>query len=523
MISFSVIIFKIYFISHGNWLFNVAQNQHSYNLEIANLRGNIYDYRCKLLTGRTSFNIAAVKPCISSMNALSTILSKKEMEEIFAISKDNKPFKLNLIDKDINSAGIDVFKIPNRYSEYQLCPHIIGYIDCEGQGVCGIERAFNEYLSNTGSSISVKYRVDALNKVIDDNKRIIDDKSYLKTKGVVLTIDSRLQKIVQDVSKKYLDKGAVIITEVPNCKIRALASFPDFSPNNIGDVLNDSKSPLLNRAFLSYNIGSIFKLVTSSAALELGYPYKLQYNCEGYSNVENLRFNCFNGNKHGYIDMKNAIAYSCNSYFVDISRNLSPKKLLEVCDDFGFGKSIELAPSLCSESGNLPKEEELKNPNVMANISFGQGSLMCTPIQISALINVIASKGQYTEPSLVEGFIDENLVIEPYNHNIETKQVISKKTADILKEGMIASAEYGTSKKGKPDNISCAAKTATAETGIKSKDNKEVIQAWYAGFFPLDNPKYSVVILAEDAIGGGESCGPTFRDIVSSIYLNFMD
>ncbi len=517
MFVFSSMIIKIYAINQGKWLSSVAQNQSSYRLDIAGIRGNIYDCRYKLLTNKTDFNIAAVSPSIESINVLSDIFSKKEMENIIELYKKGKPFKLNLIDKEVSAEGIDIFRIPNRYSEKQIAPHIIGYIDSEGNGVCGIEKSYNQYLSSVGSCISVKYKVDALNRTLDGERRVIEDNLYLRTKGVVLTLDSRIQKIAQTVACNYLNKGAVVITEVPTCKVRAIVSVPEFSPTNISESIDDENSPLINRAFTAYNIGSIYKLVTAATALELGYPEKLTYNCKGYIDVDKTKFHCFNGNSHGEINMRDAIAYSCNTYFVNISKSIPPLNLLDLSYKFGLGKPIKLAPDLYSSKGNLPSEDELQNESNMANVSFGQGSLMCTPIQISGLINSIASGGKYVEPSIVEGLVDENMNFIERNVNEMNNRVISQKTCDILKESMIASAEYGTSKKGKPEGVSVAAKTATAETGIRVGD-KEVIQAWYAGFFPADNPKYSIVILAEDAVGGGESCGPTFKDIVNKIY-----
>ena len=85
---------------------------------------------------------------------------------------------------------------------------------------------------------------------------------------------------------------------------------------------------------------------------------------------------------------------------------------------------------------------------------------------------------------------------------------------------MKASVDYGTSQKGKSDYVDCAAKTSTAQTGI-IENGKKIEQSWFAGFFPFDNQKYSVVVLSEAGMGGGESCGPVFKEIVDRIFLEF--
>ena len=96
-------------------------------------------------------------------------------------------------------------------------------------------------------------------------------------------------------------------------------------------------------------------------------------------------------------------------------------------------------------------------------------------------------------------------------------RVISESTSQKLKQFMLASVEYGTSRKGKPTKVSAAAKTSTAQTGIIVNGEK-IIQASYAGFFPIENPKYCIVILSEGGTGGGKSCGPVFQEIADNIY-----
>ena len=95
--------------------------------------------------------------------------------------------------------------------------------------------------------------------------------------------------------------------------------------------------------------------------------------------------------------------------------------------------------------------------------------------------------------------------------------VMSPPTAVQLMKYMKSSVEYGTSKQGKPEHLTAGAKTATAETGLKDGD-REIIQAWYTGFYPAENPQYVITILAEDGDGGGKSCGPVFQEITGGLY-----
>lgn len=114
---------------------------------------------------------------------------------------------------------------------------------------------------------------------------------------------------------------------------------------------------------------------------------------------------------HGKVDLEKAIAYSCNGYFIKLTEQMKPEELLSMAEKLGFGSSVELAPGMSSSAGNLPVKKDLSNPKAKANFSFGQGDLLATPLQIAAMVNTIASGGLYTEPSLVEGLVDENLVL----------------------------------------------------------------------------------------------------------------
>ena len=517
MFCICFLVFNIYNIATGEWINTAASNQNTYKLDIADLRGNIYDCRRNLLVNRESTNMAAVIPSAESQNSILSVLDENEKKDVSKLFASETPFSLNLKDKSVKSVGVEMFKVPVRYSNKPLCIHTIGYLDSLNDGVIGIEKAYNDFLKETGSHISVKYRVDALGRILEEDKTQIDDKSYLKTNGVVLTIDSRIQEIVEEVGNKYIDCGAIVVTEVPNCKIRAIASFPSFSINNMEDSLNDPRLPFLNRTMSAYNVGSIFKLVTAATALEKDIDGNEVYNCLGKIKVDDAEFHCFNSEGHNDVDMKNAIAFSCNSYFVNLSSKISPIDIWNMSKNLGFEKSIELAPGFFSEEGKIPSKKELANKKTMASFSFGQSSLMATPIQISGLINTIAAKGIYSEPQLVEGLVNENLEYIEKKQVQEQKQVISEKSAEYLKEGMKAAVEYGTATKGKTQNIAAAAKTATAETGLK-ENGKSIEQSWYAGFYPSDNPKYSVVILSENGKTGGESCGPAFKELADSIY-----
>ncbi len=527
LIFFSIITacFCFYFfaldaISTKNKFRDAAINQQSYKLKISDVRGTIYDYRNKPMVNVNKKLVAAVIPCMESLTALTPVVAEQSKEELYKKCSGNTPFTIE-VEKKIRCPGVKVFEVPIRYLGVTLAPHVIGYLSGEKNGVCGLEKAYNDYLSGKNQKVSIKYDVDASGKILPGGENIIEDKSYCSSKGIVLQLDSRIQAIAEESANKYMSRGAVVITQVPDCEIRGCASFPTFSPTSVSRYLNDKNSPLLNRVLCPFNLGSIFKLVTSAAALEKGVSEDFLYDCQGISEVEDAKFKCFNSKKHGLINMDQAIAYSCNGYFIELIKSrVSKEDLLKMSSKFRLGKEIPFSEISSSQKGKLPSIESLENVKTLANFSFGQGKLLATPLQIAGMINAIASDGIYSPPKLVKEFVDENmrpLKNEFYSKLYEKEAVVSSKVATKLKSFMKSSVEYGTSSKGKPEGVEVAAKTSTAQTGI-IEDGKKIEQSWFAGFFPYDKPRYSIVILSEAGAGGAESAGPIFKEIVERMY-----
>ena len=522
MFAFCIAFFSLNYLANKENLHDAALNQQYYKLKISNVRGDIYDCQNVSLVNKSKKLIAAAIPSTETLSVLTPVVDEKNQRELYEKCSQNIPFTIEVTEK-VNSPYIKIFEVPVRYSGITPAAHIIGYLSGDKKGVCGIEKAFDDYLFGKEHDIFVTYGVDASGKILPGEKEFTEDKSYFKSKGIVLNIDSRIQVLEEEVANKYINRGAVIISEVPNCEIRACASFPGFTPQNVSEYLNDKNSPLLNRPFCAFNLGSIFKLVTSAAALEKGIGVNTLYNCQGVYEIDDTKFRCFNSKKHEIINMEEALAYSCNGYFINLIGKMPKNAVLNMAKKFRLGQPISLAPNFTAAPGTLPTEKDLENPKTLANFAFGQGKLLATPLQITGLINTIASKGIYSNPKLIKGLTDESMKIVKKDIIPDIKeQVIYENTAAILKSYMKASIEYGTSEKGKPESTSAAAKTSTAQTGIM-EDGKRIDQSWFAGFFPYENPKYSIVILSEAGSGGGESCGPVFKEITERMLSEIPD
>ncbi len=516
VVGFYFSILSLYHLSSGTQLAQAAAQQQTDKVNVFSTRGTIYDCHLNPLTGNGRQVVASIVPSIGVTQELNRVFPAAKMQELYPLLTANKPFALKLPRK-ISSPDADVFTVSARYSARQPAVHILGYLNGAGEGAAGVEKAFNSQLTKNQGRITVSYPVDAMNRVLSGEQKTVEDTSYLQRSGVVLTLDRRVQALAEEAADQYVGKGAVVVLEVPSGKIRAMASRPSYSPDDVASVLSSKDSPLLNRALSSYSVGSVFKLVAAAAALEDGISPQTTYTCTGSITVDGNAFHCFNSESHGTENMQQAIANSCNTYFVNLMQKVPPADFLSMAEKLGFGRSFSLAPGLSSDSGVLPTAKELSIPRALANFSFGQGDLTANPLQIAAMVNAVASGGTYTQPSLYEGLVNAGMKITQRAAQPKGEPVISTRTAALLRGFMKSSIDEGTSNKGKPLFLEAGAKTATAQTG-HYVNGVEMVESWFAGFYPYDDPKYVVVVFVEGGSGGGASCGPAFRDIADGLY-----
>lgn len=512
-----MILLAVYQVSNGSGLAEAAADQQTYTLTVSSARGTIYDRNLDAMTGigQTVYP-ATVVPGGDTAAALAHVCSTSEMKSVQPLLAEGKPFSL-MLPASVTNPGIDVFPEKQRYPKDAEAVHVIGYLDGSGNGAAGIEKAFNSYLSSTKGKITVSYQTDALGHILSGTTKTISNESNLRKSGVVLTIDQSIQKLAEQAAARYLKKGAVVVLEVPSGKILAMASLPSYSQTNVASVLKAENSPLLNRAVSEYSFGSVFKLVAAASALEYGISPDTAYTCTGAVDVDGQAFHCFDGERHGAENMKQAIANSCNTYFIKLMQNVPQSNFYDMAKMLGFGHSCEIAPGMISDAGTLPALSSLRIPRALANFSFGQGELSATPVQAAALINAIASGGVYTQPYLYAGKVNENLQYTDKAQNQPGVRVMSEKTAAELQKFMKASIDSGTSRKGKPNYGTAGAKTATAQTS-KYVDGAELDDCWFTGFYPYEHPKFVIAVFSEGGEGGGQTCGPVFQEIADGLF-----
>ncbi len=493
----------------------VSSSKAARTITVAKSRGSIYDRNLCRLVGFTEEIISVVKPTSNALAAIRSFIDAQEyVNAVESLGKGN----LLLIrpNSKINSADILNLKVYKRYYDFQLASHLIGTVgDGEEKGVSGIEKGFDSFLTSNAGTLNVRFLSDGTGKILQGGTIEVVDNNYNSSAGVVLTLDSKIQSFLEEaVDTNGFKKGAAVMLEVNSGAIVAAVSRPNFNPNNISEYLNDENQPLFNRVIGAYPVGSVFKTLVAASALEQGANPEKEYYCNGSINCGGVRFGCTKA--HGMVNMATALVYSCNCYFVNLSKEIDFERLRDMAESIGFGNSIDIANGITTYSGTLPSVEELKSDAAKANFSFGQGTLTATPLQVASLYCAVANSGKFNKPYLVNGFCDSEGNYESTKNQQAPITVFSENTADLLSSFLELAVREGTGKSARTKYFDVAGKTATAQSGDFSS-GKERLVTWFAGFFPYVNPKYVLVVMNEEGKSGSADCAPIFSSVASYI------
>lgn len=498
-----------------------AAGQSAYRLDVAESRGMIYDCRMQPLVNRETRTVAAVAPTIEAIGALEQATDGAQRERLATALEDGKPFLMELREEEARAVArepmITLFDAPVRYEEDQPAAHVIGTVDGLGEGVSGVELAMDDLLRSGAGRASVTYQVDALGRVIAGGGKKVTDTLEETVGGVALTLDLDLQRLAEQAGEK-LGKGAVVITEVPGCEVRAMASFPDYSPLDLESAAQAEDAPFLNRAMSPYAPGSVFKLIPAAAALESGVTLQ-KHECTGSINAGGMLFHCYGGMAHGTVDLKGALEKSCNCYFINLVRGLGPQAVLNMAYELGLGSETEFGRGLFSDGGTLPQAGALSNARALANFSFGQGETTATPLQLCAMCNAIAAGGVYTSPRLILGTVSAGgELTEVHAVTEQSRRVMKERTALLLRQAMEGAVREGTARAGAPRGKTAGVKTGTAQTGVY-EDGKELLNFWYCGYVcdETGKPRYSITVLCEGTADDGGQTARVFQQIAEEL------
>jgi penicillin-binding protein 2 len=483
-------------------------------------RGAIVDRNGVRLVQAQAQTWVAAKPTPAAGLALRSLLSDQRFAQAKERLAKGNLLVLPAADPLPNCKDLLRLEVFPRYAARQPAAHLIGYLDGQtGVGVSGLEKAFEPLLGGVGAGeLAVRLAADANHRALAGAVIETEITNYRSPAGVRLTLDSRVQRIVEDAMEAAgLTQGAVVVLDCQTGEVLAMASSPSFNPNNIAASLKDPLEPFYNRALGACPVGSMFKCFVAAAALEQRILPETQFTCKGELNVNGQVFHCQKQKAHGTFNMTQALEESCNLYFIQLAAKLERQPLLDLLRLFGFGEETILAPGIVGSAGNLPTETELRTPGQLANFAFGQGKLLSTPLQISAALAVIANGGVYRSPTLVQAAMDETGQATTYVQDSETREVLSPKIAAQVRKMMISAVENGPGRSAKPELGGAGGKTATAQSGQFGAGGSERMQTGFTGFFPAKNPRYVITVTRQNGSSGAADCCPVFRKIANAM------
>ena len=437
------------------------------------------------------------------------------------------------------------------YAAGNLAAHLVGYIGEVNQaemaahkryrqgdliGKVGLEKAWEEVLRGYNGGQQVE--VDAAGRKL----RVLDEVKTKPGYNLHLTLDLELQEQVEQALGDA--EGSVVVLAVETGAVLALANRPTFDPNLFAlsikpnewkTLVKDPLRPLTNRALRGqYPPGSTFKPFMALAALEEGIiTPETQFNCQGGLPFGGRTFHCWKRPGHGSVNLKQALAQSCDVYFYKVGQGLGIQKIAQAARRFGLGQDPGLG--LAASPGLIPdiewKRRRFNAPwyeGETLSVVIGQSYVLATPLQMAVATAALANGGISYRPLFVTQVSSvDGEPIQTYTPDILTQTEISEEHLRIVRDGMreVVHGERGTGKKAFLPDIEVAGKTGTSQVVSRIVGKEEKVprhhrdHAWFIAFAPVQNPQIAVACLIEHAgKGGGAVAAPVVRQVLEAYF-----
>ena len=470
---------------------------------------------------------------VTKRSSIETIAKKVEKEK-------TDELRVWMQENNITS-GINIDEDTKRYYPYgTLASQIIGFCGSDNQGLDGIESKYEEELK--GKKGAIQRHTDAKGGEIGD-----EGENYVSAvdgNDLILTIDLTIQSIVEKyleeacIDNQCTDGGNIVVMNPQNGDILAMATYPNYNLNSpyepYTDELKETWDSLeqsektknlqavwRNKAIAdTYEPGSVFKLITASAALEEGVVTDIdkegEFCCTGGIEVSGVRIKCWRYYRpHGSESLRQALMNSCNPVFIGLGQKLGVHTYYSYLNKFKLLNKTGI--DLPGEANSIFLAEEKAGPVELATISFGQ-RFEITPIQLVTAISAIANGGTSVSPRIVKQIINSETK-EIQDIPVKTNgTVISKETSEKVLSMMESVVSEGTGKNAKVAGYRIGGKTGTSEDGVNT--NKYVTS--FCGVAPIDNPQVVVLVTLYNPTGegghhGGGVAAPVGGQVLSEI------
>jgi penicillin-binding protein 2 len=534
--------------------------------KIAAERGLILDrFNNKIAENRQLYRIALIKGDVTDLDFVLVTLNKflRLDSEIIEKTKTDfiklRKFQPYVINKNLTWAefskinsnlfilnGVQPFISMERHYNYPYeFAHVLGYVgvpnenDLQNQkddlfrtpgikiGKLGIEKILNRELIGTPGF--TRFEVNAAGRAV----RTVEFVDGVSGNALKTSLDLELQKLTYQKFGRYA--GSAIAMDIKTGEVLACVSTPSFDTNKFAfgitqqefnELLKNERKPLINK-FLSgqYSPGSVVKPIIGLAALEnkiVDQDYT--HFCSGKIELYGQEFYCWKDGGHGKINLKDAIKKSCDIYFYEVARLLGVDRLAETIRKFNFGQTT-LKDFEEEKKGLVPdtkwKKNVLGKPWLLGETlitGIGQGYILATPMQICKSIAELANGGYVINPTF---YLDEKSKLSRMDFDAENIKIINEALVAATNEP--GGTSYSSRLNGK---LKFAGKTGTSQvTKLTVKDREDNANpnsreykyrdhSLFAGFGPIEEPKYAIAVVAEHAGPGSRVAAP----IASSMF-----
>ena len=523
-----------------------AEELHERERDIKAARGEIVDANGTVLaTNKTVCTISVIHSQVKEpekiISSLSTILEmdeetvRKRVEKVSSIERIKTNVDKETGDK-IRNLELDGVKVDEDFKRYypynELASTVLGFTGGDNQGIIGLEVKYEEYLKGTNGKIltTTDARGVELSDVAEDRIEPVAGNT------LQISMDYNIQMYAQQMAQKVMEEKqadgvSIILMNPKNGEILAMVNVPEFNLNdpftlNTGvdeASLNDEqKQDALNQMWRNrcindtYEPGSTFKIITSSACLEEGVVKLTDtFSCPGYRVVEDRKIRCHKVGGHGSETFVQGVQNSCNPVFIDIGLRLGAERFCDYFEQFGLMGTTGV--DLPGEASTIMHKRENIGLVELATMTFGQ-SFQVTPIQMAATVSSLINGGTRVTPHFgVRVLTKDGKEVETLEYQ-KGARILSEDTSETMRTILESVVSEGSGKNGAVEGYRVGGKTATSQTLPRSA-NKYISS--FIGFAPADDPQVLGMCIIYNPQGvyyGGTIAAP----VISKIFENVL-
>ena len=523
----------------------LAEDLHEREREIKAARGEIVDRNGVVLaTNKTVCTISVVHSQIEDPDLVTEVLAaelgleqaevREKVEKVSSMEKIKTNVEKEIGDRirNYDLAGVKVDEDYKRYYPYdELASKVLGFTGGDNQGIIGLEVKYEEYLKGTNGTIltTTDARGIELDGVAEDRVEPVAGET------LQVTLDYNIQAYCEQAALKVMeekqaDSVSILLMNPQNGEIYAMVNVPEFNLNepyelntgaDAGTLSDEELQDQLNQMWRNgcindtYEPGSTFKIITSSACLEEGVvSLDDTFMCPGYRVVEDRKIRCHKVGGHGSETFVQGIQNSCNPVFIDIGLRLGADKFYEYFERFGLLSLTNV--DLPGEAGTIMHKKEDIGTVELATMTFGQ-SFQITPIQLATTVSSIVNGGRRITPHLGMAVLDSSgKAVEEFEYEVR-EGIVSEETSETMRTLLKSVVEEGLGKNGYIEGYSIGGKTATSQTLPRSANR--YISSFLA-FAPAEEPQVLGMVVIHDPQGvyyGGTIAAPVLRDIYDNV------